>query len=187
VGHHQDVDRPPEEIELAGVAARLRRSRASDADAVQEAIEESRDHLRPFMVWADQSKADTATFLAGGEERWDAGEEFGYLIVDDGDGSVLGGGGLHRRSTPDTIEIGYWRRVNAGGRGLVTALARALTAAGFDLDGVERVEIHCDVANTASADVPRRLGYQLAGVIDKPPQAPAETGRHQVWVTAAPD
>ena len=177
------MERPPEEIELAAVGAVLRRSRVADLEALQQAIEESRDHLRPFMFWADQSRDDTAGFLARSEQCWDGGQEFGYLIRDAADGRVLGGGGLHRRGGPETIEIGYWRRADAGGRGVVTALAGALTAAGLGLDGIERVEIHCDVANAASAEVPRRLGYRLVGVIDKAPQAPAETGRHQVWVS----
>ena len=179
------MERPPEEIDLADVGAVLRRSRVADLDALQVAIEESRDHLRPFMFWADQSREDTAGFLARSEEGWDTRQEFGYLIRDGGDGRVLGGGGLHRRGGPETIEIGYWRRADAGGRGVVTALAGALTGVGLELDGIERVEIHCDVANSASAAVPRRLGYRLDGVIDKPPQAPAETGRHQVWVIPA--
>ena len=50
--------------------ARRRRCRAAppapgDLDALHAAIEESRDHLRPFMPWADQTRADTATFLDG--------------------------------------------------------------------------------------------------------------------------
>jgi len=177
------MDRPPDELVLADVGAVARRHRRADLDALHAAIEESRDHLRPFMFWADQSRADTAGFLGMAEDGWDEGREFGYLLVDAADGRVLGGGGLHRRGGPETIEIGYWRRADAGGRGLVTTLAGALTEAGLALDGIDRVEIHCDVANTASAAVPRRLGYRLAGVIDKPPQAPRETGRHQVWVT----
>src|SRR5688572_13995669 len=162
------MERPPEEIELAAVGAVLRRSRVADLEALQQAIEESRDHLRPFMFWADQSRDDTAGFLARSEACWDGGQEFGYLIHDVGDGRVLGGGGLHRRGPPDTIEIGYWRRAGVTGRGIVTALAGALTAIGLELDGIARVEIHCDVANSASAAVPRRLGYRLDGVVDKP-------------------
>ena len=67
----------------------------------------------------------------------------------------------------------------------MTALASALTDVGLELEGIERIEIHCDVANAASAAVPRRLGYRLDGVIDKTPLAPAESGRHQIWVRPA--
>jgi RimJ/RimL family protein N-acetyltransferase len=176
---------PPEEIDLPDVGARLRRHRPADLDPLQAAIEESRDHLRPWMPWADQSRDDTATFLRGAIERWDAGEEFGYLIEDGADRDVLGGGGLHRRLGPDAVEIGYWRRASAGGRGLVTALARALTDVAFTMTDVNRVEIHCDEANTASAAIPRRLGYTLDRLDDRVVTAPGERGRTMIWVRRA--
>jgi RimJ/RimL family protein N-acetyltransferase len=173
---------PPERIELPAVDAVVRRHRLDDLDALQQAIEESRDHLRPWMIWADQTRDDTATFLRGAREKWDAGEEFGYLIVDGVGDRVLGGGGLHRRSGPESLEIGYWLRADATGRGVITAAAGALTDAAFALDGIEQVEIHCDEANVRSAAVPRRLGYTLAEMRDKPPATPAELGREMVWV-----
>jgi RimJ/RimL family protein N-acetyltransferase len=174
------VPSPPELIELPSVAAVLRRHRLDDLDAVHEAIEESRDHLRPWMFWADQSRHDTATFLRSAIEQWDSGQQYSYLIVDDE--RVLGGSGLHRRAGPDTLEIGYWLRVDATGRGVMTAAAGALTDAAFAVDGIRRVEIHCDEGNVRSAAVARRLGYTLAEIRDKPPQAPNERGREMVWV-----
>lgn len=178
------MDRPPERIDLPAVGAALRRHAVADLDALHGAIETSRDHLRPFMVWADQGRDDTQGFLERTVAEWESGEAFGYLVVEgDDDGAVLGSGGLHRRSAADALEIGYWRRVDAPGRGLITELARSLTSAALDLPGITRVEIHCDAANTASADVARRLGFTFDGLIDHTPQAPAETGKHQVWST----
>ena len=129
---------PPERIELPAVDAVVRRHRLDDLDALQQAIEESRDHLRPWMIWADQTRDETATFLRRAREKWDAGEEFAYLIVDGADDRVLGGGGLHRRAGPEALEIGYWLRADATGRGVITAAAGALTDAAFALDGIER-------------------------------------------------
>ncbi len=175
----------PDEVALAGTGAVMRRYRRSDLDRLQAAIEVSRDHLRPFMFWADQGREATGQFLSEAVADWAAGRNFNYVLLDDAEGTVLGAGGLHRRSEPDLLEIGYWRRVDAGGRGLVTAMARALTHIGLAVPGNNRVEIHCDVANTASAAVPQRLGYELVKVIDKDPVAPAETGRHQIWSTVS--
>ena len=58
---------PPECIELPAVDSVVRRHRLDDLDALQQAIEESRDHLRPWMFWADQTRDETAMFL-----RWRA-------------------------------------------------------------------------------------------------------------------
>jgi RimJ/RimL family protein N-acetyltransferase len=178
---------PPERIELPDVDAVMRRHRLDDLELLQQAIEESRDHLRPWMIWADQGRDDTVTFLHGAREKWDAGDEFSYLIVGADGGRVVGGGGLHRRAGPETLEIGYWLRAGETGRGVITAAARALTGAAFALDGIERVEIHCDEANVRSAAVPRRLGYALAEIRDKPAGAPGERGREMIWVRTISD
>ena len=173
---------PPEEIELPAAGARLRRHRDTDLDAVHAAIEVSRDHLRPWMPWADQGRAPRRR--SSWRCRSPTGTPGGPSVsrFDDADGSVLGGTGLHDRIGPDGLEIGYWRRAGAGGRGLVTQCSAALTRAAFDLRDVVRVEIHCDEANTASAAVPRRLGYVLERIEDKALTAPGERGRSMVWI-----
>jgi RimJ/RimL family protein N-acetyltransferase len=58
--------------------------------------------------------------------------------------------------------------------------------AGLALSGVARVEIHTDEANAISAAIPRRLGYRLDRVDELPPEAPAHSGRLQIWVTERP-
>lgn len=44
-------------------------------------------------------------------------------------------------------------------RGLATELAAALTKVAFEVDKVQRVEIHCDPNNVTSAAIPRVLGF----------------------------
>ena len=85
-------------------------------------------------------------------------------------------------SAPNGLEIGYWVRSDRTGRGLATSAASALTASALALDGVSRVEIHCDAANRRSAAIPEKLGYRLDRVETRPPTAPGETERHMIWV-----
>jgi RimJ/RimL family protein N-acetyltransferase len=59
---------------------------------------------------------------------------------------------------------------------------RALTTVALGLDDIDRVEVHTDEANVASAAIPRRLGYRLDRIDSRDPQAPAESGRLQNWV-----
>ena len=185
------MQQPPERIELAAGVA-LRRLQSQDVDALQAVIEVSREHLRPFMPWADQDHQTTAAFVAKAREGWAAGESFAYVLteaVDDagGDGErMLGGCGLHRRGGPESLEIGYWLRPDAVGRGVMTAAAGALTAAAFAIDGITRVEIRCDEANHRSAAIARRLGYRHVGDEDHEPEAPGETGRRQTWACFDP-
>jgi RimJ/RimL family protein N-acetyltransferase len=98
---------------------------------------------------------------------------------------VIGGFDLWRVG-PGVVELGYWVHVDFTGRGYATACARALTQAGLALSGVARVEIHTDEANAISAAIPRRLGYRLDRVDELPPEAPAHSGRLQLWVNGMP-
>ncbi len=49
-----------------------------------------------------------------------------------------------------------------------------------------RIEIHTDEANAISASIPRSLGYRLDRVDELPPEAPAHSGRLQIWVMERP-
>ena len=126
------------------------------------------------------------TRCRGLEAHWEDGSEYLYVLRPEHSEQVIGCFGLHRRLGPGAVEIGYWVHVDFTRRGYATACARALTHAGLALPGVVRVEIHTDEANTISAAVPRRLGYRLDRVDERPPDAPAESGRLQIWVMEPP-
>jgi RimJ/RimL family protein N-acetyltransferase len=133
-----------------------------DAAALKEAVDASVEHLRPWMPWAHdepQTLAEKGELLRGFRGRFDLGDDFAYAIFDRGEERVLGGTGLHPRVAGAAREIGYWIRPDAEGRGLVTEAVGALTRVGFEVDRLDRIEIHCDPANERSAAVARRLGY----------------------------
>ncbi|HVE91905.1 MAG TPA: GNAT family protein [Actinomycetota bacterium] len=173
---------PPDEIVADQVV--LRRWSPSQVGAMVAAVAESREHLKPWMPWA-QKPLDERTYadlVARAQESFQAGREFAYAMFPPDDASkVVGSCGLHARRGPDTLEIGYWVHVDHGGRGLATAAADALTSVAFDL-GATRVEIRCDEANLPSAAVARKAGFTLQGVRDREPEAPGHSGREMVWV-----
>jgi ribosomal-protein-serine acetyltransferase len=58
----------------------------------------------------------------------------------------------------------------------------ALTDVAFTRGDIERVEIHHDRANAASAGVPRALGYELVRERPDAVDAPGEEGVDCTWV-----
>ena len=96
-------------------------------------------------------------------------------------GAVAGSCGLHRRLGPSALEIGYWVHPSYTRRGLATTAAGLLTEAALSLPEITHVEIHTDKANTASAGVPRRLGYRVAAKRPDGRHAPGEVGIEYVW------
>jgi RimJ/RimL family protein N-acetyltransferase len=134
----------------------------SDAPLLKTALDESLEHLLPWMPWADQEpelvEAKVAR-LRRFRGEFDLDRDYVYGILDREETRVLGGTGLHTRLGEGALEIGYWIHADHINRGLATEAAGALTRVAFEVHGVDRVEIHNDPANMRSAAVPRKLGF----------------------------
>jgi RimJ/RimL family protein N-acetyltransferase len=134
----------------------------ADAPLLKAALDAGVEHLLPWMPWAAQEPTDVKTKMAL-LRRWrgefDLDHDYAYGIFDRAETSCLGSTGLHTRRGPKTREIGYWIRAECTRQGLATEAAAALTRVAFEISGVERIEIHCDIRNAASASVPRKLGF----------------------------
>jgi len=133
-----------------------------DAPLLKSAIDESLEHLKPWMPWARhepeelQKKIDRIRQWRG---KFDLGDDFLYGVFSHDQKRVLGGTGLHTRLGPSAREIGYWIHKDHLNQGIATEVSAALTRAAFEVDQVDRVEIHCDPSNTPSAKVPQKLGF----------------------------
>lgn len=165
-----------------GDGVELRGPDPADAEGLTRAINESLDELRPWMVWAQEPATvdQQAVRLAVAAEAVAAGAEPIYTLVVDGE--VAGGVGVHDRSDdPLAREIGYWRATRCASRGAVTRAVLALVEA-LDRLGFERVVIHCDEANVASAAVAARAGFTHVDTVDDPGrQNPDSSQRTMTW------
>lgn len=140
-----------------------------DARLMKDAVDSSLDHLRPWMPWAEAEPSpleQKRQLLARFAEDFARGDDAVYGIFEPDERRVVGSTGLHPRLDGNAREIGYWVRADATGRGLAGESAAALTRVAFEVDGVDRMEIHCDPANVRSAAIPRRLGYELTDGLD---------------------
>lgn len=151
---------PPYRIETDRLV--LRCWDPADAPLLKEAVDSSLDHLRPWMPWANeepQPLEQKVELLRRFRGLFDLGQDFIYGILSRDESEVVGGSGLHTRRGEGAFEIGYWIRASRIGQGLATEAVAALTAVGFAVPGIDRIEIHVDPANEASSKIPRRLGY----------------------------
>ena len=173
---------PPETMDLDGF--HLRRATPDDAEALHEAIKMSFAELHPWLPWCTEPVeiASQQEYIERSQANWTSQTAFNWLIVDAG-GHLIGTIGLMDRIGPGALEIGYWLRSDATGRGVMTRAAARVTDIALALPGIERVEIHCDAANVRSAAVPRRLGYRLDREVQAEPVAPGESGLGQYWIT----
>lgn len=159
----------------------LRRWREQDAPVMHQVVQESMEHLRPWMAWvADGYPPEAAAaFVASTADDWARGTAFNYAILVSG--RLAGAASLMARVGPGGLELGYWLHPDHVGRGVATRAASLLVAEAFR-SGADRVEIVTDVANARSAAIPKRLGF--TEVDRRPPQepvTPGEDGLDVVW------
>ena len=140
----------------------------ADAPLLKAAVDESLDHLLPWMPWSKEEPTDLQTkidLLRRFRGNFDLGKDFVYGIFDASETRVLGGTGMHTRAqdrSPEfpAREIGYWIHKDHINQGLATEVSAALTRVAFEVDHVDRVEIRCEPQNARSVAIPRKLGFQ---------------------------
>ncbi len=156
----------------------LRRWADADAGALNAMVEASREHLRPFMVWAAEPVMTIAQRRRWFAERAAAGD---LLYGAFQDTTLVGTVGLHARARPGGLEIGYWVHVDHTGRGVATAMTRQVIAIAFAEPGVTFVEVRHDRQNVASGRVPERLGFTEVGEAPSPAAVPGGCGTDRIW------
>ncbi|MDR1057033.1 MAG: GNAT family N-acetyltransferase [Coxiellaceae bacterium] len=63
------------------------------------------------------------------------------------------------------FEFGYWLRTSQTKKGYITEAINALTHYCFLQLGVNRIEIKCEIKNIRAQLVPKRLGFELDGIL----------------------
>jgi RimJ/RimL family protein N-acetyltransferase len=171
----------PQRVELGGTV--LRRFTVDDAATMAAAVAASMEHLARWMPWANETTASLEAQMQRMRQSVAAYEDprgtWDYAICDEND-AVIGCASIVVRDD-GRREIGYWLHVDHTGHGHALRAAQLLTEIWRAQRDEPRIEIRCDEANTASASIPRKLGYTFEGIVDRPPEAKAETGREMVW------
>lgn len=161
----------PLDCQLESERLIIRAYRLEDAEAVFEAINESRDnHLLPWMPWAKDNHTtleSTTKYIC--EQMLslanpDTFNNVGTGIFCKQSGTFIGGSGIHDvRKDTASCETGYWIRKSQIGHGYaLEACARtiswALAPQAIAGLGLNRVRVYCSSANTHSTKLIEKLG-----------------------------
>lgn len=126
----------------------------------------NRAYLRQWLPWLDTTRSilDTAGFIDFAIEQYAAGGGPNFVIVYEGE--ICGVAGFHTLDTQNkTGAIGYWLGEKHVGKGIVTAVARALLEIGFDDYRLNKIEIRCAAGNAKSRAIPERLGFSYEATL----------------------
>ena len=143
----------------------LRQLRHSDATDIFNTIDTQRVYLGEWLPFVAFTKelTDTQKFvesvMEAPEERFEyvftirkAGEFAGLIGFKDTDR-------LNRKS-----ELGYWLAEGFQKQGIVTRSVQRLCQFAFEELDLNRIQIKCATGNTASNDIPQRLGFRYEGI-----------------------
>lgn len=148
--------------ELIGERIIVRPFRPGDGTQVWDAVQESREHILPWLPWGDKHKTpeETEEFVRRCQAKWILREDLAMGIWERSTQQFLGGSGLHRiKWDVPSFEIGYWLRKSAEGHGYMTEAVKLITALAFGRLSANRLEILAAVDNHRSTAIPRKLGF----------------------------
>jgi len=145
----------------------MRMPKRSDAGDVLVAVEESHPELRRWQGWAREMPSLSAieAHIARARAAWELRERNLFHVYNHAE-RFLGTCGLEKIDwTLRAFEIGYWLRTSCVGKGYMTEAVAALEKQVFERCLGRSIVIKCDSLNERSAAIPRRLGFQLDGVL----------------------
>lgn len=161
---------PPSPItlpdELRGPRVTVRPYRLADAEAMYEAVDESRETLVQWFNWVGgyQTVSDARNYCLQMAAAWLTHEALSCGVFEAASGLYLGSAGLMRPNwAARRFELGYWIRRSQAGRGYVSEAVQLTTQLAFEHLAARRVEIRCDARNERSRRVAERLGFVFEG------------------------
>jgi RimJ/RimL family protein N-acetyltransferase len=147
---------------ISGDGVVLRPYRLADADAVAQGCADPLTQRFVPNLPSPYTVADAIRFITTEAPAGIAAGDQILAAVDPVTDELLGAGFLHHRAER-TAEIGYWTMPSARGRGVGSAVTKALTTYGFG-QGVRRLYLRIEPENEPSQRVAIACGYLHEGV-----------------------
>jgi ribosomal-protein-serine acetyltransferase len=138
-----------------------------DASLHYEAVLESIGEAGKWLEWVHERYAldESQAWIERAIAARASGEMYEFFIFDDA-GRFCGGCGLNRLDTRFLkANLGYWIRTSAAGRGVATTAARLVARYGFEVVGLQRIEIIAATNNLPSQRVMEKLGAVREGIL----------------------
>lgn len=140
----------------------------ADALLLKKSIDESLEHLKPWMPWTKdepQTLAQKVIRVQKFQKQFEEGEDYVLGIFNKEETELIGSTGFHTRIEETAREIGYWVNVNHIKKGIATEIVAAVTKVAFEVENLLRLEIRCDKNNLGSVRVAEKAGFALKEIL----------------------
>lgn len=154
-----------------------------------KAVTESMDELRPWMSWAEYypTASQSEEYIRECCANWiiKTNNDIGLMLwlIEKVSNKIIGHI-LMWNIVWDIpkFELGFWIRTSYARKGYITEATNALTRYCFLQQNAKRVEICCEINNVRSQLVPKRLNFQLDGILRNNALAVADSKRTDVMI-----
>lgn len=140
---------------------------ATDTRDLWSAVESSRPQLEPWLPWVpfNTDLDSSGRYAEASAADWDAARATRFVIRERSSRRFLGVIGLESFThLHESVELGYWLRVDSWGKGLMTEAGRAVLDWSFGSLNAHRVRVAAATDNHASLGVIGRLGFRFEGL-----------------------
>jgi ribosomal-protein-serine acetyltransferase len=162
----------------------------SDARDLWAAVEASRAHLEPWLPWVPFNIDAEASFryAEASASDWDNARACRFGIRDRIGRRLIGVVGLEAFAhLHQSVELGYWLRTDACGKGFMTEAARATLDWAQRTLGAHRVRVAAATDNHPSLGVIGRLGFRFEGIARQAERCHGRWLDHAVFALLASD
>lgn len=144
----------------------LRSYEVGDFQSLFDAVNSSRRHLAPWLNWVGKTMKPehSLQFIQQSQDQMHSQEALALgIFLND---QVIGGVGMHNwNHDTKNAQIGYWISGDYQGKGIIVRSLVPFVDYLFAKTGLNKLEIHYVTANKRSANVAKRLGFVLEGVL----------------------
>lgn len=161
----------------------LRKPTPSQEDCQQyvDAVTESMPELSLWLPWARRypSLDQAQSYLNMCDTNWNTPgtNNYGLTIwmIEKNGGLLVGSMSIWSILWDiPKFEFGYWVRTSQANNGYITEAVNAMTYYCFEAIGVKRIEIRCEIENIRAQLIPKRLKYDLDGILRNSTRAIAD-------------
>lgn len=143
----------------------LKQLSGDDAADIFYTINNGRSYLGKWLPFVAYTKepADTEAFVESVINTPEENREYVFVIrYDDEFAGIIGFKDTDKINRK--TEIGYWLSEHFQKKGIITLSLKQLLKLAFEKLDINRVQIRCAVGNTASSNIPKRLGFKFEGI-----------------------
>ncbi|MGG0240475.1 GNAT family N-acetyltransferase [Bacillus rhizoplanae] len=141
---------------------------SGDGSIVNTAIKNSFNELKAWLPFAQNIPAveDTEINLREAHIKFLKRESFRFLIFHKDTNDFIGTVSIQGIDWDiPKCEIGYWINTPFSGNGYMVEAVKELTNFGLNQIQFKRIEIRCESTNLKSRSIPKKLGFELEGIL----------------------